>query len=409
MKDSGIDWIGEIPEEWNFLKYKNISIIMNGFPFDSNMFDTIEGFPLIRIRDISSGTIETFYKGTFNDKYVVEKGDILVGMDGDFNIRKWSGVNALLNQRCLRIKGLVEEYNGLIYYQLPFVLRKINDLAYSTTVKHLSHFSILNAKVVIPPLDDLRKILSVLDQKVANIDNIIEKTKESIEEYKKLKQSIITESVTKGMNFNVKMKDSGIDWIGQIPVHWELTKFKRVASVKSNLVSPHDYPDYVQVSPDRIEKDTGVLLSCDTVSEVGVESWNHKFFKGQILYSKIRPMLNKVTIAPVDGLCSADMYPIETQMNSEFLKYFMLSDAFLTQVTINDNRVKMPKVNQDELSTLDIVSPPLTEQIDIAEKLKTKLSKISELIGMKEKLILEIESYKKSLIYEVVTGKKEII
>ena len=169
------------------------------------------------------------------------------------------------------------------------------------------------------------------------------------------------------------MKDSGIEWIGEIPEEWDILKFKYVASVKSNLVHPEEYQDYMQVAPDNIEKGTSKLLECKTVGEVGVESDNHLFFKGQIVYSKIRPILNKVIIAPFDGLCSADMYPIETTINKYFLVYMMLSDRFLAQVKlVTENRVKMPKINQEELSQILIYLPPENEQNEIAGYLDKK-------------------------------------
>ena len=149
------------------------------------------------------------------------------------------------------------------------------------------------------------------------------------------------------------MKDSGVAWIGEIPADWQIVKFSRIASVKCNLVAPDDYLELPQISPENIEKGSGKLLSYKTVEESGIISGNHLFHKGQLLYSKIRPKLNKVCIAPFPGLCSADMYPIESKQNIRFLMYCMLSDAFVGQVSmITEDRVKMPKINQDELSSL---------------------------------------------------------
>lgn len=240
---------------------------------------------------------------------------------------------------------------------------------------------------------------------------MLSKTRSSIEEYKKLKQAIITQAVTKGVRGEREMKDSGVEWIGEIPVDWTIQRFARVAEVKSNLVSPDNYLEYPQISPENIEKDSGkLLLPCKTVGEVGIISGNHLFHKGQILYSKIRPKLNKVCIAPFDGLCSADMYPIETNNDTRYIMYCILSDGFLQQVSmITENRVKMPKINQTELSKLLLAMPNfLAEQKEIADYLDAKCAEIDKLIAKKEQLVKELESYKKSLIYEVVTGKREV-
>lgn len=191
-----------------------------------------------------------------------------------------------------------------------------------------------------------------------------------------------------------EMKDSGIAWIGEIPADWQIVKFSRIASIKCNLVAPDDYLELPQISPENIEKGSGKLLSYKTVEESGIISGNHLFHEGQLLYSKIRPKLNKVCIAPFPGLCSADMYPIESKQNIRFLMYCMLSDAFVGQVSmITEDRVKMPKINQDELSSLLLAFPPTrSEQQAIANFLDSKCTEIDAVLN---KTRTSIEDYKK--------------
>ena len=199
-------------------------------------------------------------------------------------------------------------------------------------------------------------------------------------------------------------KNSGVQWLGEIPGHWGCIPFRRLASVKSNLVHPVDYMDYPQIAPDSIEKNSGRILHWKTVADSNVESDNHLFFKGQILYSKIRPLLNKVTIAPFDGLCSADMYPIETMQNTKFLLYYMLSNAFLESVTnATRDRVKMPKINREELGSIDICVPPLSEQRAIVTYLDDKCGKIDKLVEGKQKQIELLAEMKQRIIADAVT------
>ena len=275
----------------------------------------------------------------------------------------------------------------------------------------LSFDAIRNTPIPYISIPEQSKIITCLDSECSRIDVMLSKTRSSIEEYKKLKQAVITQAVTKGVRGEREMKDSGVEWIGEIPVDWTIQRFACVAEVKSNLVSPANYLEYPQISPENIEKDSGkLLLPCKTVGEVGIISGNHLFYKGQILYSKIRPKLNKVCIAPFDGLCSADMYPIESKNDTRYIMYCILSNGFLRQVSmITENRVKMPKINQSELSKLLVAIPNfLAEQKEIADYLDAKCAEIDGLIAKKEQLIKELESYKKSLIYEVVTGKREV-
>ena len=199
-------------------------------------------------------------------------------------------------------------------------------------------------------------------------------------------------------------KDSGVQWLGEIPGHWSRTPFRRIASVKSNLVHPFEYADYPQIAPDSIEKGSGRLLHWKTVADSNVESDNHLFFKGQILYSKIRPLLNKVIIAPFDGLCSADMYPIETSQNTRFLQYYMLSNGFLEGVTnATRDRVKMPKINKEELGSIDLCIPPLSEQHSIVTYLDAKCAKLDKMLENKEKQIALLAEMKQRIIADAVT------
>ena len=160
----------------------------------------------------------------------------------------------------------------------------------------------------------------------------------------------------------------------EVPKGWTWCYFSQIIQIASNLVDSSKYGDYIHIAPDNIEKGTGKLLSCNTVAEDKVISNNHLFYKGQIIYSKIRPLLRKCVIAPFDGLCSADMYPLNTSMDYTYILYILLSDMFNQQIAeICASRVKMPKINQEELSRIFIPLPPLIEQRRIVTKMQELL------------------------------------
>ena len=417
MKDSGIEWIGEIPVAWNVGRVKHGFYRKKEEAHQDNPVILSLARSGVKVRDISNneGQIaESYYH--YN---VVSKGDLLLNpMDlysgANCSISKVSGV---ISPAYINL-GAKEGFHPSYYdYYFKTQYWAMTLFAHGKGVSFdnrwtLSADDLMRYYIPIPPLSEQIRIAEYLDVRCAQIDAVMGKTRTSIEEYKTLKQAIITQAVTKGIQpnrNNRKMKKCQDRWISSIPDNWECKKFKYIATIKSNLVSPDGYADYPQVSPENIEKGTGRLLPCKTVSEVGVISGNHLFFEGQILYSKIRPILNKVAIAPFDGLCSADMYPIETILNKQFFVYALRSDTFLANIgLITEDRVKMPKINQEELTNIYFSVPPEKEQEEIVAYLDDKTREIETLISKKGELLLELESYKKSLVFEYVTGKKEV-
>lgn len=275
---------------------------------------------------------------------------------------------------------------------------------FSITRKILKGVSVLT-----PSVESQKRIVAYLDEKAAAIDARVAVLEKKLAAYRRLKASVINQAVTRGLDPKVKMKDSGVDWIGKVPSGWVAGRFKDVAMVRANLVAPDLYMDYPQIAPENIEKGTGKLLGYGTVRESGIISGNHLFKKGQIIYSKIRPILNKLVIADFDGLCSADMYPIDVLGDLRFMFYQMLAPVFVNQVAaIVGMRVKMPKINQEELSAVGMVIPPLVEQRAIADYLDAECAKIDKMAELVTREIKLYRKLKRSLINEVVTGKRKV-
>ena len=407
-----IPWIGEIPSHWRVMRGKTILTLLSRPASDDDEIITCfrDGEVTLRKNRREDGfTVslqEIGYQG-------IEPGDLVVhGMDG------FAGAIGISDSRgkstpVLNVMDSAENKRFLMYYLRAAAYKDVF-MSLSTGIRVRScdlRWNKLSVfPFVLPTMAEQSQIVAFLDHNLEEIDTLIKEAKASIEEYKAWKASIIYEAVTKGLDPNVEMKESGVQFIGLIPESWDVVKFKRIASVEPNLISPEGYDSFIQIAPDCIEKGSGRLVKERSVEDAGVVSWNQLFKKGQILYSKIRPVLNKVIIAPFNGLCSADMYPISTRINTEFLLYSMLSQSFVGQVDlITRDRVKMPKINQDELGSVMVAVPPTKEeQRQIAEMICIKTAEIDAILREKEALVLELERYKKSLIFEVVTGKRRV-
>ncbi len=420
MKDSGIEWIGEIPEGWETCLYKYCCSVQPGYPFDSAKFSnsSTDGFPLIRIRDITSGEIQTYYTGEYPPNYIVTAGDLLVGMDGDFNVRWWNNDAALLNQRCCRVTEKDSVLRRFLYYVLPFTLQHINTLTYATTVKHLANGDILNSFIAFPSLPAQQNIVHYLDTVCSEIDAMLSKTRSSIEEYKKLKQAIITQAVTKGVCGEREMKDSGVEWIGEIPTTYSICKLKyllknplKYGANESGIPYSDSLPRYIRITditPDGNLKYTGKLsLSEESAKDYILED-------GDILFARSGATVGKTFIYYQSyGRSAYAGYLIKASLNNKvspkFVYYYTCSSLYEIWKNSIFIQSTIQNIGADRYANLPVPVPKtLQEQEEIADYLDAKCAKIDKLIAKKEQLAKELESYKKSLIYEVVTGKREV-
>lgn len=191
-----------------------------------------------------------------------------------------------------------------------------------------------------------------------------------------------------------------------LPRNWCWASLREMASIDSNLVSPADFPDYAHIAPDNIEKETGRLLKYRTIAEDGVTSNKNRFSPGHVLYSKIRPYLSKVIVADFGGLCSADMYPISTPMETEYLFRYMLSEFFLSAVKREaGNRVVLPKVNQRQLYGVPVPVAPLSEQKRIVSKIEALLERSSRAREALAEVGPLLEQFRQSVLAAAFRGE----
>lgn len=315
--------------------------------------------------------------------------------------------------------GLVIYYNGKFEaYQRTYVIQKskfnikfiyYNMLAFwdehnrnkqygsATNYIKLGNFESYN--IALPPLSEQQRIVERIEELFAKLDEAKERLQEVVDSFAVRKAAILHKAFTGELTKQWRLENGVSD------ESWEEKKFSEVAVIKSNLVSPFDYLDYPHIAPDSIEKFTGRLLSYRTIREDNVKSPKHLFYKGQILYSKIRPYLSKAIIADVDGLCSADMYPIEALCNTKYLLKYMLSTEFLEQSTTAGSRSLLPKINQKELSSISVPLPTLPEQHEIVRLIDDLLARERAAQQAAEQALASIELMKKSILARAFRGE----
>lgn len=283
--------------------------------------------------------------------------------------------------------------------------------------------TLLNIPIPLPPLSTQNTIATFLDTETAKIDGLIKDYEELITLLQEKRQALISHAVTRGLSelvspddpeFGewakpVKFKDSGVEWLGEIPEEWEIIRFGHAVYIQEGQVDPTDeaYLNTILIAPNHIESGTGRLLLCESSVEQGAESGKYCCKSGDVIYSKIRPKLAKATIAPCDCLCSADMYPLSGMDNfiSQYLLYFLLTSEFTDWAVLESERVAMPKINRESLSSVKIPKPQLIEQNAIGKFLNRELNEIDILKDETESAISLLKEHRSALITNAVTGK----
>jgi type I restriction enzyme, S subunit len=277
-------------------------------------------------------------------------------------------------------------------------------------------------RIPLPPLDEQQTIARFLDAKTAQIDELIAKKRQLIDKLKEKRSALIARTVTRGLppaaakaaglEQNPEMKDSRVEWLGALPAHWGIEKFSREVYIAEGQVDPEMEPfvSMILIAPNHIESGTGRLLALETAAEQFAESGKYLCPADAVVYSKIRPALRKVVIAPEQCLCSADMYPLtcRKKLLNPYLYWLLLSDQFSAWSVLEADRVAMPKINRETLNELRLPVPPQNEQIKIVEYLATETTKVDHLLAKADAVIRSLIEYRQSLITSAVTGKIDV-
>lgn len=411
--------------KWKKIKIKYIANLQTGNSINasdkdekySEQLDTY--YPYIATKDIDVNNDNIHYdNGLYiprNTSFkIAKKNTILLCIEGGSAGRKIGYLDrdvCFVNKLC-NIEPISEVNNRFLYYTLKSY-SFINQFNINTTgiIPGVSVEKLKNFFIYIPERYQQEKIVNFLDKKVSQIDSIIEKTKQSIEELIRYKHSLIIETATKGLNPNLEMKDSGIEWVGKIPKHWEVSylnryfrehKMKNIGLLETNLLSL----SYGKIVQKDINTNGGLLPA-------SFEGYNI-IDRGDIVL-RLTDLQNdkkslRVGFVTQRGIITSAYVTLRkvNEMFSEYMYYYLHSFDLCKGFYGLGSGVRQ-SLNFEGLKKLKIVKPPLSEQREIVELLNNKTNQIDDLIKKKEKLVNEMESYKKSFIYEYVTGKREVL
>lgn len=416
MKDSGVAWIGEIPKDWSLVrfkdKYKNVKEIAKEQSANYERLALTMGGVIKRPKDDSDG----LQPKEFDSYQILRENDFVFKMIDLQNVSTsrvgLSPYTGLVSPAYIRFTPKNEgQYSQFVYYYLMclYYNQVFNNLGGNGVRSALSAKDMGEFVIPFPDGAEQKKICAMLDEKFAHVDSLIANVQAQIEKLKAYKQSLITEVVTKGLDPNAPMKDSGVEWIGKIPEDWEVVKTGRL--FKENNRSPigNDIP----LSLSQMDG----LVATDDMKESALKTSSYDNWKrveiGDLVLNRFKAHLGVLFAANLTGIVSFHygVYEAKRSLVPKFYEYLYHSNQYKAILGNASNGMVVGLRNLSNLGFYSTYSlyPPYAEQEKLVSHLDKKCSEIDELIALKQSKIEKLEQYKKSLIYEYVTGKKEVV
>ncbi len=420
MKDSGVEWIGEIPARWELNKI--------GALYDerSTKVSDTEYPPLSVTKQGIVPQLETAAKTDNGDnRKLIKKNDFVINSRSDrrgsCGISEYEGSCSLINTVLKPRKNMCNAYYGYVFRSELFADEfyrwgnGIVDDLWSTKWSSMKRIYIPS-----PPLNVQQSIADYLDKKCTKIDAVIERQQAVIEKLQAYKLSVITEAVTKGLNPDVEMKDSGIEFIGQIPCSWEVCRLRNIGRPQNGISKGGEYfgHGYPFVSYGDVYRNFSLPETVSgLVESTEEEQKNYSVEEGDIFFTRTSETIEEVGFSAVCEKTIPNatfagfiirVRPFNDKLLSRFAKYYFRSTHHRFYLVKEMNLVTRASLGQDLLKSMPVLVPSKEEQSEIAEYLDKKCGAIERSISKKQSIIEKLQQYKKSLIYEVVTGKKEV-
>lgn len=417
-KPSGVEWLGNVPEHWEVGQSRRMfSQRKERARADDRQLTASQKYGIIyqnEFMELEGQKVVQVILGADILKHV-EPGDFVISMRSfQGGIERSESAGCISSAYVMLMpKGTIDgAFFSYLLKSATYIqaLQSTTNLVRDGQAMRFDNFTLVDLPIV--PLEEQQLIAAFLDRETAKIDALVEEQKRLIELLREKRQGIITHAVTRGLDPDVPMKPSGIDWLEDVPEHWETRKFSRVVRVAEGQVDPQEvgFADMMLIAPNHVESGTGKLLELETAAEQAAESGKYLCRSGDVVYSKIRPALAKVVIAPCDCLCSADMYPLcgIDEMQNRYLKWVLLSKNFTAWSVLKADRVAMPKINRETLADLHLPLPPVREQERISTYIESVVAQQDDLMEKAALHVKLLEEHRSALISAAVTGKIDV-
>ena len=411
------EWVGEVPDSWEFYKgkyvfgerfekgnEKNLELLSPTQKYGvipQSMYDELSGMRAVKVKE---STDLSLFK-------TVHVGDFCISLrsfQGGFEYSKYEGVVSPAYHILFNKKIIEDGYYKYLFKEQSFIAEMNSYCQSLRDGKNISYTDFGKTLIPYPPLAEQRAIASYLDDRCSKLDEIIAEAEKSIEEYKELKQAVIFEAVTKGLDKNAPMRESGIEWIREIPSTWNVIRIKYLLDEINNR------SETGEEEPLSVSQVLGVVPSTMiAVANPASSTIGQKIVEpGDLVFNKLKAHLGVFFVSDYKGLVSPDyaVYRANDKVNPKYLEYLFHTPACITEFKkyITGVAVGLMRLYTSDLFNISIALPKRSEQERIIEYLAVNVSKYDALISEKQSLIEDLKAYKKSLIYEVVTGKRRI-
>ena len=427
-KPSAVPWLGDMPAHWEVRRLLTV-VNMRVSNVDKHTREDEISVRLCNYVDVYKNDRITpalpFMAATASrdeiERFRVESGDVLITKDSE----TWDdiGVPALVAESAHDLLSgyhlaLLRPTTEILGSYLARTLES-KGVAYQFHVRAngvtrygLTHTAIQSVRIPLPPPSEQAAIVRYLGYVDRRIRRYVAAKWKLIALLEEERQAIINRAVIRSLDPNVRLKPSRLDWLGDVPEHWEVARFSRQVNIAEGQVDPKIEPhaSMLLIAPNHLEPRTGRLSNRETASEQGAISGKYFCRAGDVIYSKIRPALAKVLVAPSDCLCNADMYPLRPRnsLQGDYLFWLLLSEGFTAWSVLESDRVAMPKINRKTLNNLHIPIPPLAEQAAIVEYLVKATADLDAAIARSRRQIELLQEYRIGLVTDVVTGKLDV-